>query len=123
LGAPIASDVDVSYGGLGDLNKRVVSFAAIPQAVGYKLDYVYRKLQGATDITEEAQYEDVQTGSITLTVGSNTANAWVDDEGTVRFVLDGIDNDVDNIRLIVSVLGDDVNSTSNTSTVVSYDVR
>jgi|GEM_PF-5968020 len=123
LGAPIASDVDVSYGGLGDLNKRVVSFAAIPQAVGYKLDYVYRKLKVATDITEEAQYVDGQTGSITLTVGSNTANAWVDDEGTVRFVLDGIDNDVDNIRLIVSVLGDDVNSTSNTSTVVSYDVR
>lgn len=125
LGAPIADEVSVSYGGLGDLTKRLVYFAAVPNAKGYKLTYKYQKLETS------GEYVDIEdaNGKIEFNVGANTTKGYVekqfdDDEiGRVCFVLEGIDADVDLAVITVQVLGDGINSVSNTQTTVSYVVR
>lgn len=125
LAAPNPSQVYVSTGGLGDITKRVVSFKAVEAAKGYKISYTYRKLIAAGSLQEEAQYQDLEgyPQSVTLEVGSDIPGVAFVEDNKVNFVIDGIDGNVDNIIISITVLGDDEGSISSSITSVSYDVR
>ena len=123
LAAPLESDVQLSYGGLGDLEKRLVTFASVDGAKGYKLDYEYLKRKSASEIDQEVDYDTINSGSLTFDVGGNTANGYIDNYGRVCFVLDDVDENVNVVKLTITVLGNGTTSVSNAQTSTSKTIR
>jgi len=125
LGAPQVNDVFVSAGGLGQLDKRVVSFQALDNAVGYTLTYTYRERTAPATMTEEAQYTNLAgyPKTITLTVGENQNGIAYIENNTVYFVISDITADVDDILLKIVVNGDGETSVSSVPCTLTYTVR